>query len=79
MVIHNGASMAKYQGERARARDCQGVEAPWHLAFSQKATRHGYHNQTMPIFGVELREGETGTQRRGGAYNRQTPQVLIGT
>ena len=33
----------------------------------------------MPGFGGELRDGETGAQRRGGTYNGRTPQGLTWT
>ena len=36
-------------------------------------------DQTMPGFGGELREGEAGTQRRGGTCDGRTPQDLTGT
>ena len=56
----NSTGMAKLQEKRTRARDCQGVEAPWPLSFSRKATRHGHQNWTMPRFGGSLREEKAG-------------------
>ena len=44
--------------------NCQGVEAPWPLAFSRKATRHEHQNRTMPRFGGELGEEKAERQRR---------------
>ena len=59
-------------------RNFQGVEAPWPLAFSQKFTRHGHQNRTVPRFGGELGKEEAGTQRRRGTRDGQTPQGPTG-
>ena len=70
----NSSGMAKEQEERNMAHDCQGVEAPWPLAFSQKSTQQGHQNRTMPRFGGELREDKAGKNIRRWTCDWQTPQ-----
>ena len=65
-------------GVSTRARDCQGVEAPWPLVLACKSTQLRIKHQKMPGDGGSLREGEAGAQRRGGTRDGRTPQRMIG-
>ena len=60
-------------GVRTRARDFQGVEAPWPLVFSRKATDKETKDRTMLRFGEDRGEGESGTRRCGGIRDGQPP------
>ena len=55
-------------GARARASDCQGVEAPWSLALAQKSTCQETKNQNMQGFRRSLRQDKTGSQGGGTCY-----------
>ena len=58
------------EGERARASDCQGVEAPWPLAFSRKANRQETKNQKMP--------GDSGATKRTRQGHRYAEGTATG-
>ena len=57
----------------------QRVEAPWHLALAQKATRRETKDRIMPGFGGDLGEGDAGTQRRGWNRAGRNLQGMTGT
>ena len=63
----------------ARTRNFQVVEVPLPLALARKSTQQETKYWTMPGFGIDLREGESGTQRQGGIHNKQKSPGLKGT